>query len=272
MIECGDGHAKDQSRWSPGVNVGVGLDLSDNCYLIRHKKDWLLWDTGIADAVADRPEGVTSEASGTTWKRPGKLVDSLAKLGVCPSDVHWVAISHSYPDHIGNVELFPGSTLLVQTAEYNWPNADGSARFLPTHRVKKLDGNTDVFGDSSVEILSTLGDTPGHQSLLVHLRNTGCVVQSVDAAHLQDNWNNRRVPSMNVDAAATRAPLEKISETLDREHGELWINHDKPQSVGKSTRRPATTSLAGVLAFWRFGVLAVAAPMDPRGRAQDGRA
>ena len=29
-------HAADQSRWSPGVNVGVPIELSDNCYLIRH--------------------------------------------------------------------------------------------------------------------------------------------------------------------------------------------------------------------------------------------
>ena len=31
----------DQSRWSPGVNVGKPIELSDNCYLIKHGADWL---------------------------------------------------------------------------------------------------------------------------------------------------------------------------------------------------------------------------------------
>ena len=35
---------------SPGVNVGKPLELSDNCYLIRHGAHWLLWDTGYPDA------------------------------------------------------------------------------------------------------------------------------------------------------------------------------------------------------------------------------
>jgi len=36
VIDCGRAHATDQSVWSPGVNVGVPIDLSDNCYLIHH--------------------------------------------------------------------------------------------------------------------------------------------------------------------------------------------------------------------------------------------
>src|SRR6266849_2484624 len=48
VIDCGWAHAVDQSRWSPGVNVGVPIDFSDNCYLIHHSSEgYLLWDTGI---------------------------------------------------------------------------------------------------------------------------------------------------------------------------------------------------------------------------------
>jgi hypothetical protein len=47
VLDCGIGHATDQSRWSPGVNVGVPLDVIDNCYLIHHAHGYLLWDTGI---------------------------------------------------------------------------------------------------------------------------------------------------------------------------------------------------------------------------------
>jgi glyoxylase-like metal-dependent hydrolase (beta-lactamase superfamily II) len=230
VIQCGEGHASDQSRWSPGINVGKPLDISDNCYLIRHDGDWLLWDTGIADAVAERPEGIKNEAAGIVWKRKEKLKDSLGHIGLRPSDIRYVAISHSHPDHIGNVELFPDATLLVQSAEYSWPQPDGKPRFLPEHPAMQIDGDFDVFGDGSVVILSTPGHTPGHQSLLVQLHVAGAIVLSGDAAHFLDNWTSRRVPSINVDEAETLVSMEKIARSLERHHGQLWINHDKPQS------------------------------------------
>ena len=40
VMDCGHNAATDQSRWSPGVNVGKPIELSDNCYLIRHGAEW----------------------------------------------------------------------------------------------------------------------------------------------------------------------------------------------------------------------------------------
>ena len=56
IINCGEGVAGDISRWSPGVNVGKSMDFVDNCYLIHHTQGWLLWDTGITDAIAAKPD------------------------------------------------------------------------------------------------------------------------------------------------------------------------------------------------------------------------
>jgi hypothetical protein len=39
VMDCGHNAAVDQARWSPGVNVGKPIELSDNCYLIRHGAD-----------------------------------------------------------------------------------------------------------------------------------------------------------------------------------------------------------------------------------------
>ena len=55
VMDCGHNAATDQSRWSPGVNVGKPIELSDKCYLIKHGSDWLLWDTGFPDSVAEKP-------------------------------------------------------------------------------------------------------------------------------------------------------------------------------------------------------------------------
>jgi glyoxylase-like metal-dependent hydrolase (beta-lactamase superfamily II) len=91
----------------------------------------------------------------------------------------------------------------------------------------------DVFGDGSATIVSTPGHTPGHQSLLVHLPRTGWVLLSGDAAHFRDNWDNRRVPSMNTSAEQTLASLQRLADLLAEKHGQLWINHDLTQSLGQ---------------------------------------
>lgn len=229
ILNCGEGVAGDISRWSPGVNVGKSQDFVDNCYLIKHRQGWLLWDTGITDAIAAKPDGEPPADRGAThWRRPKTLASQLDQLGVKPADIKFVAVSHSHPDHIGNVELFPQTMLLVQKAEYEWPAPFGP-RFKSDHPVTKLEGDHDVFGDGSVVILSTPGHTPGHESLLVKLPKTGALVLSGDAVHFKDNWDARRVPSINFDPNKTVASMQRIADVMDKEHAQLWINHDKAQ-------------------------------------------
>lgn len=230
VLNCGEGTAGDISRWTPGLNEGKTMDFVDSCYLVKHAKGWFLWDTGIADAVAAMPNGLApADPKAVTWRRPKTLAAQLEQLGLKPNDVKAMAVSHTHPDHTGNVELFPQATLYVQKAEYDWPGANNEPRFKPSHPVELLAGDKDVFGDGSVTILSTPGHTPGHQSLLVKLPKTGAVVLSGDAVHFKDNWDNRRVPSMNANKDQSAASMQKIADTLGKEKAQLWINHDKSQ-------------------------------------------
>jgi len=230
VLNCGEGTAGDISRWTPGLNEGKMMDFVDTCYLIKHGKGWFLWDTGIADSVASMPNGLApADPKAVTWRRPKTLQAQLEQLGLKPDDVKSMAVSHTHPDHTGNVELFPQAMLYVQKAEYDWPGANNEPRFKPSHPVELLAGDKDVFGDGSVTILSTPGHTPGHQSLLVKLPKTGAVVLSGDAVHFRDNWDNRRVPSMNANKELSTASMQKIADTLDKEKAQLWINHDKAQ-------------------------------------------
>jgi N-acyl homoserine lactone hydrolase len=231
ILNCGEGVAGDISRWSPGVNVGKSMDFVDNCYLIRHAQGWMIWDTGVADAIAAMPDGqAPADPKATHWRRPKTLASQLDQLGVKPPDIKFIAVSHTHADHIGNVELFPNAMLLVQRAEYEWPsNPSGTPRFKPEHPVTKLEGDHDVFGDGSVTIVATTGHTPGHQSLLVKLPKTGALVLSGDAVHFKSNWDNRGVPSMNYDKDKTLASMQRIADLLATEKAQLWINHDKAQ-------------------------------------------
>jgi glyoxylase-like metal-dependent hydrolase (beta-lactamase superfamily II) len=160
------------------------------------------------------------------------LAAEIERVGIKPSDVTFMAVSHTHPDHIGNVELFPQAMLFVQKAEYEWPGANNAPRFKPEHPVTKLEGDRDVFGDGSITIISTPGHTPGHQSLLVKLPKTGALVLSGDAVHFRSNWENRGVPSGNFNKEQTLASMQKIADLLAREHAQLWINHDKAQRDG----------------------------------------
>src|SRR5450759_1351096 len=206
------------------------MDFVDNCYLITHRQGWQLWDTGLIDEIAARPEGQRpSDPRMTHWKRPKTLASQLDALGIKPSDLKYVAVPHTHPDHIGNVELFPQSMLLVQKVEYEWPNPLGVGRFKPEHPATKLEGDHDVFGDGSVTIISTPGHTPCHQSLLVKPPKTGAIVLSGDAVHFQSNWDNRRVPSINTDKDKTTASMQRIADVMTKEHAKLWINHDAAQ-------------------------------------------
>jgi glyoxylase-like metal-dependent hydrolase (beta-lactamase superfamily II) len=230
VMDCGHNAAADQSRWSPGVNVGKPIELSDNCYLIRHGAEWLLWDTGYPDAAAEKP--MTTPVGTAT--RAKTLAAQLAEIVVKPSDVRFVAVSHTHGDHVGNVDVFPASTLLIQKAEFDWAFApDKRPPFKAERPTRKLEGDLDVFGDGSVTIISTPGHTPGHQSLLVHLARTGWLVLSGDATHFKDNWDNRRVASMNTSAEQTQASYKRIADLMAEKKAQLWINHDKPQSLSQ---------------------------------------
>jgi N-acyl homoserine lactone hydrolase len=228
VMECGQGHTGDMSRWTPGRNVNVPMDIVDDCFLIKHAQGYMLWDTGISDSIGpDTPPG--SDPAALVWRRPKTLAAQLAELGVKPDDIKYIAVSHTHPDHIGNVELFPKAMLLVQKAEYEWPDAKGGPRFKPEHPVTKLEGDRDVFGDGSVTIISTPGHTPGHQSLLVKLPKTGALLLSGDAVHFQANWDAREVPGGNFDKVKTVSSMAHMAEIMAKDHAQLWINHDKPQ-------------------------------------------
>jgi N-acyl homoserine lactone hydrolase len=43
----------------------------------------------------------------------------------------------------------------------------------------------------------------------------------------------RRVASMNTSAEQTQASFKRIADAMAEKNAQLWINHDKPQSLGQ---------------------------------------
>jgi N-acyl homoserine lactone hydrolase len=242
-LDGGRSLANDESVWTPGENVGRSIAFSSTCWLIQRGSQWLLWDTGVPESALNDPKGWSTLPKLIVYHLDKTLTDQLAMIGLKKTDITYVAVSHTHGDHIGNVGLFPNSTVLIQRAEYEWisspdgPNDNVNqlkalARKLlgtPEH-LRLLDGDTDVFGDGSVTLVSTPGHTPGSQSLLVHLKNSGFIILSGDVVHLKENFEKNTVPSLNTDKPASIASMERIKQVIATYKAKMSINHDKAQS------------------------------------------
>jgi N-acyl homoserine lactone hydrolase len=242
-LDCGRSLANDESVWTPGENAGRSIEFSSTCWLIKHGSEWLLWDTGVPESALNDPRGWSTLPKLIVYHLDKTLTDQLAEIGLKPRDIARVAISHTHGDHIGNVGLFPNSTILMQQAEYSWINSpDGpndnanqlmalARKLLGTPKnLQLIDGDTDVFGDGSVTLVSTPGHTPGHQSLPVHLKNSGFIILSGDVVHSEENFEKNRVPSLNTNNAESIASMQKIRQMIAMYKATLFINHDKKQT------------------------------------------
>jgi N-acyl homoserine lactone hydrolase len=242
-LDGGHSLANDESVWTPGENVGRSIEFSSTCWLIQRGSQWLLWDTGVPESALNDPKGWSTLPKLIVYHLDKTLTEQLAKIGLKPDDITYVALSHTHGDHIGNVRLFPNSTVLIQRAEYEWistpdgPNDNVNqlkalARELlgtPKH-LKLLDGDTDVFGDGSVTLVSTPGHTPGSESLLVHPKNSEFIILSGDVVHLEENFEKDAVPSLNTDKAASIVSMERVRRMIATYKAKLFINHDKAES------------------------------------------
>lgn len=247
VIECGENHVSDVSRWTPGVNVGKPHVFANHCYLIRHAKGWFLWDSGNADRLASMPNGLRAPNGLITAFMRKPLEESLREIGVTPAAIGHFAMSHSHGDHAGNANLFAASTLYMQGQEYDAVFGPEPQRYgfivsnfekLRGAKVVRLSGDHDVFGDGSVLIKFAPGHTPGHQVLVVRLPKTGPVMLSGDMVHLTYSWENRVVPSFNFDVAQSGRTIDALKDYAQKTGVRLWVNHDKEQhaSIPKSPK------------------------------------
>ena len=236
-LDCGRQIGKDQSRWTPEINVGQPFELSNNCYLIQHERGTMLWETGVPDSVAAAKDGITVANGAIVMFRDKTLAAQLDSLGVKPDQIDIVAVSHAHGDHVGNLKAFAKSKILMQKAEYEFAIKMIPNPIAPGQTIVQLQGDHDLFGDGSVTIISTPGHTPGHQSLLVKLPKTGALILSGDLVHLQLSWEKKIVPAFNFDKNASLASIARVQQLMTQHNAQLWIGHDKANTA-KVDRAP----------------------------------
>ena len=228
-LECGSGF-NDQRRFSDTFAYNdPKIPFTFSCYVVKHGDDYMVWDTGYL------PGSVPNATN-----KP--LAELLAQMKVKPEQVKFVGISHFHADHTGQLDTVPNATLLIGQKEWDaltapkpmaGANVAGFKHWISGGgKGEPQAADKDVFGDGTVIILRTPGHTPGHQALLVRLKEKGPVILLGDAAHFHENYESNGVPGFNYDRAETIASLERIKGIAKNLKATVIIQHD-PRDIGK---------------------------------------
>jgi N-acyl homoserine lactone hydrolase len=235
VLDCGTIGVSDLDVFSSsGDYAGQADEFTDTCYLINHPKGHLLWDLGLPTALIGQPP-FTQQVFTVSVER--SITDQLADLGIVPSELDYVSISHNHFDHIGQVDQVQGATWLVNQKEYDamfppdgTPPADPSlaanfALFQPMER-QIIPEEYDVFGDGSVVIFETPGHTPGHASLQLLMPESGPILLTGDLYHRSESRTLSRVPRFNYSEEETRASMAAFEERANRLGAKVIIQHE----------------------------------------------
>lgn len=221
------------------------IKIPINMWVIDHPKGLVVYDTGNHVNISDgNCTSHWSEGScnflNPSQTRSDVIDKQLEKLGYKVSDVKAVITSHSHLDHMGNVELFPDALHVIQKIELYqawWPekfqrpsgaHVMGDYDDARDFRYITLDGDYDLFGDGTVQILSTPGHTFGHQSVKVELPETGTVVLTQDAIWMEENLEGHPA-GLNYSLLDYWSSVDRLRAIRDLEEAPLWFGHSIKQ-------------------------------------------
>lgn len=211
------------ARTTPGSSESTPFP----CYLIQLSDGkYILIDSGFPADLPERPELQLRQ----------NVVEQLALLGLQPEAIETIICTHFDGDHCGHHEDFPNAELVVQREHYNVASG-GHQRFafsrshwdFPVSRYHFVDGDTTL--SPGIELIETSGHVPGHQSVLVHLPETGPVLLAIDAVTVQTNFKpDRQAGPMDIDEEKLVASTNKLLDLVQREQVALVVfGHDGQQ-------------------------------------------
>jgi glyoxylase-like metal-dependent hydrolase (beta-lactamase superfamily II) len=197
-------------------------------YLIEVGEERILVDTGLhPGAAAD----ASAHYEGAENMRNFRLEQEVGLAEqVDLASLTRVVMTHLHFDHAGGLDLLP-ATVPVYLQRREWegaadPESIATNFFLPrdyegvADQVVPVDGDHDLLGDGSVELLSTPGHTPGHQSVRV-----GQLVIGGDVSHFAAGFDDHRFPLFGDDLDAQKASAERL-RALREAGAEIRPGHD----------------------------------------------
>ena len=188
-------------------------------YVVETGAERILVDTGLHP-------GAVADAAGH-YGRPEQLglfeLELAASIAeqVDLSTITRVVLTHLHFDHAGGLRLLPPSVpIVVQRREWEAAHDPASVArnfYLPVDyaavadQVVLVDGDHDLLGDGSIELLLTPGHTPGHQSVRIGDR----LVIGGDVTHYASGLDDHRFPAFADDFAAQAASADRLRALRD---------------------------------------------------------
>jgi glyoxylase-like metal-dependent hydrolase (beta-lactamase superfamily II) len=88
------------------------------------------------------------------------------------------------------------------------------------------DNKFDLFGDGKIIIYFTPGHTPGHQSILVNLENTGPVFLSADSCYTIENIDEDVLPGLGWSPSLSLQSIKMMKHLRDEMGVKIITGHD----------------------------------------------
>lgn len=225
------------------MNQGEGdFEIPVPWFLIKHPQGNVVIDGGnaVETAIDKRGHwGAVVEAYDPVMSVSENCVDQLKMVGVSAQDVRYVVQSHLHLDHTGAIGRFPKAQHIVQRSEYeyafkpHWFSAGAYIRAdfdRPGLNWKFLGGeftdNFDLFGDGTVRMIFTPGHSPGHQSFLITLPESGPILLTIDAAYTVDHWENRALPGLVTSSTQATDSVAKLRRIAQDTNAMVVTGHD----------------------------------------------
>jgi N-acyl homoserine lactone hydrolase len=214
--------------WRRGEDMERRVRFPVPVYLIEVGDERILLDAGLnPEAAADAAHYEGAESLGFFELEQETALADQVDLG----SLTMAVLTHLHFDHAGGAALLPTSLpVFVQRREWEAgqdPDAIARNFFLPrdyeglADQVVLVDGDHDLLGDGSVELLLTPGHTPGHQSVRI---GDGLIVGG-DVTHFAAGLDDHRLPIFGDDLDVQLASAERLRALRDA-GAEVRPGHD----------------------------------------------
>ncbi len=188
-------------------------------YLIETDSERILVDAGLHPAAVADPAGHYDGAGSLGFFRFEQEASVAERVDL--DTLTRVVVTHLHFDHAGGLELLPASLpIVIQRREWEAAHErEAIARnfYLARdyaglgERLQLVDGDHDLLGDGSVQLLFTPGHTPGHQSVLVG----ESLVIGGDVVHFAATFDDGRFPIFADDIEAQERSAARLRAMRD---------------------------------------------------------